>query len=801
MLISYKWLNEFVDLSDVTPDELADKMSRTGIEVEEVIRPEEGLKKIVVGEVVECIDHPNSDHLHICQVNIGDEVTQIVCGAPNVKAGQKVIVALPGARIAGNHKIKKGKMRGEASNGMLCALEEIGISESVTPKEFADGIYILPEDAVPGESVFPILGMDDALIDLAITPNRADALSMRGTAYEVAAIYNKPLHMQDVVLEEVSDLASDKIAAKVDNQEAVPVYTLRYIDHIEVKPSPMWLQARLMNMGVRPINNIVDITNYMMLEYGQPMHAYDAAKFNAQSMEVRHAKENEVLVTLDGEERTLSPEDLVIAADGKAIGLAGVMGGQATEVTADTTAIVLEAAQFDPVNIRRTSQRHNLRTDASSRFEKGINMAAIKEASNAAAQMMTTLAGAHVYRDMVIASDTEPQFVELTITTERINALLGTELTVAEVENIFAALRFETTVNGNELTVVVPPRRWDISIDADLIEEVGRIYGYNNLPVTLPTGATTAGGLSPKQIFIRHTKKFLAGLGLQEVISYALTTEAKATAFTATKKDAVKVNWPMSEEHAVLRQNIASGLMDDIAYNVARKNHNLSFFETGTVFANRGENKLPEERQHLGIALTGEWQPATWNQPAVAVDFFTLKGIVEAWLSYQHIQAEFVATSELAQMHPGRTAKIMVGDTEIGFMGQIHPQFEADNDLPVVLVAEIDLDTVLELERPCKAFKAVPKYPAVTRDIALLVDETVENAALERCIYDNGGCFLVDVSLFDLYAGVNIEAGKKSMAYQLTFVNDEATLTDEEIEQAMAKIINQLSENFDLVIR
>lgn len=800
MLISYKWLNEYVDLSDLTPDELADKMSRTGIEVEEVIRPDAGLKKIVVGEVVDCVDHPNSDHLHICQVNIGDEVTQIVCGAPNVKTGQKVIVALPGARIAGNHKIKKSKMRGEASNGMLCALEEIGISSSVTPKEYEDGIYILPADAIPGESVFPILGMDDALIDLAITPNRADALSMRGTAYEVAAIYQKDLQMTDRVVEEGDKATAEMVTATVENTDAAPVYTLRYLDNVTVKPSPMWLQTRLMNMGIRPINNIVDITNYMMLEYGEPMHAYDAGKLDLQNISVRQAKEEERLVTLDGEERTLSSEDIVIASADQAIALAGVMGGKETEVTDQTTAIVLEAGQFDPISIRRTSQRHNLRTDASARFEKGINMAAIKEASNAAADMMRELAGATVYRDLLVASDTKPQEVVLSITKDRINGLLGTDLSVDAIQSYFEALRFETSVAGDTLTVTIPPRRWDITIEADLVEEVGRLFGYDNLPSTLPTGAATAGALSKKQAFIRRTKSLLAGLGLQEVISYALTTADKASQFTLADQDTVSVDLPMSEEHAVLRQSIAQGLMEDIHYNVARKNQDLALFETGTVFAATGHNQLPEERQHLGIALTGEWQSSSWNQAAKPADFFVLKGIVETLLQNEGINAEFVAT-QMDHMHPGRTAEIVVDGKIIGFLGQIHPQYEKDYQLPVVFVAELDLDAMLSLEKTSVHAQPVSKYPAVTRDMALLVNEDVTNAALEDCIYQNGGRFLTQVKLFDLYAGENIESGKKSMAYQLNFVNPEATLTDEDIDKAMAKISRQLMENFELVIR
>ena len=438
MLVSYKWLNQYLDLSGIAPQELADKMSVTGIEVEGVEVPEAGLKKIVVGEVVECVDHPDSDHLHICQVNIGEEeLSQIVCGAPNVEAGIKVIVALPNSRIAGNVKIKKGKMRGQVSNGMICSLQEIGYSDSVIPKEYSEGIQHLPADAVPGEPVFSYLDMDDAIIELSITPNRADALSMRGVAYEVGAIYNQVPTFNDEKLQETTAAASEKIAVRVEDTTDTPSYQIRVIENVTIAPSPQWLQNLLMNAGIRPINNVVDVTNYILLLFGQPLHAFDYDKLGSQEIVVRRGQTDEELVTLDGATRKLSPENIVITNGAVPVALAGVMGGLDSEITETTTTVALEAALFDPLSIRRTSKEFNLRSESSSRFEKGINKATIDEACDVAAAMIASLAGGEVLAGAVKGAAVVAEDVEVEISLERINHYLGTTLSVAQVNGIF----------------------------------------------------------------------------------------------------------------------------------------------------------------------------------------------------------------------------------------------------------------------------------------------------------------------------------------------------------------------------
>lgn len=806
MLVSYKWLNEYLDLSKVSPQELADKMSVTGIEVEAVEVPAEGLKKIVVGEVIECVDHPDSDHLHICQVNIGEEeLSQIVCGAPNVKAGIKVIVALPNSRIAGNVKIKKGKMRGQVSNGMICSLEEIGYSDSVIPKEYSEGIQYLPADAVPGEPVFSYLDMDDAIIELSITPNRADALSMRGVAYEVGAIYNQVPNFKKEELQEVAKPASEKISVNVTDTTDTPSYQIRIIENVKIAASPQWLQNILMNAGIRPINNVVDVTNYILLLFGQPLHAFDYDKLGSQEIVVRRAQAEEELVTLDGVTRQLTTENIVITNGQVPVALAGVMGGLDSEIDNQTTTVALEAALFEPLSIRRTSKQFNLRSESSSRFEKGINKATIDQACDVAAAMIANLAGGEVLSGAVKGAEVVAKDVEVEITLARINNYLGTALTVAEVNGIFDALGFVYSENDDHYVVVVPPRRWDISIEADIIEEVARIYGYNNLPSTLPSGETVAGALTREQRLTRKVRSLFEGNGLSEAISYALTTEEKSMQFMMKESQPTRLDWPMTEDRSVLRLNLISGLLDDVAYNVARKNTQLALYEVGRVFYQNEEANvaLPIEETHIAFALSGEWTTKDWQGKGEKVDFYHAKGVLDnlfAMLSLEDV-ITFEKTSEMKEMHPGRTANIYLGETKVGFIGQVHPSVAKAYDVPETYVAELNLEALLANDAGKLIYQAVSKFPAVSRDIALLVKEEISNQEIVKEIKQAAGKFLTNVEIFDVYQGKNIEAGHKSLAYSLTFVNPEATLTDEEINRAMDKVTKALTESFEAVIR
>lgn len=801
MLVSYKWLKELVDV-DVLSEELAEKMSTTGIEVEGVSSSAEGLSNIVVGEVVSCEDVPET-HLHVCQVNVGEEaLRQIVCGAPNVRAGIKVMVALPGARIADNYKIKKGKIRGLESLGMICSLGELGISDSIVPKEFSEGIQILPEEAVPGDSVFPYLDLDDEIIELSITPNRADALSMRGVAYEVAAIYDKSVHFQDFPLLETDRQAAEQLSVAIETEKA-PFYAVRILENVTITPSPQWLQNLLMNEGIRPINNVVDVTNYMLLYFGQPMHAFDLDTFEDNQIVVRKARAGEKLVTLDDEERDLETSDLVITAADKPVALAGIMGGSETEISPKSRRVVLEAAVFDGTSIRQTSGRLNLRSESSSRFEKGINLATVTEALDAAASMIADLTGANVQAGIVSAGQVDTSDVEVASTLADVNRVLGTELTYTDVEDVFRRLGFGLTGNAEKFTVSVPPRRWDIHIEADLYEEIARIYGYDRLPTTLPKDDGTAGELTETQKLRRKVRAVAEGAGLTEVISYALTTPEKAMQFSMKPSNLTELMWPMTVERSVLRQNMVAGILDTVAYNIARKNKDLALYEIGKVFEQAGNPtaELPTEINSFAFALTGLVAEKDFQTSAVPVDFFYAKGVLEALFDRLGLKVEYTVTQALASMHPGRTAAILLDGQVIGFVGQVHPVTAKDYNIPETYVAEINLTAIEKAIQPAKPFVEITKFPAVTRDIALLLKAEISHKEVVAAIEAARVKRLTDIKLFDVFSGEKLGLGMKSMAYTLTFQNPEDTLEDEEVARYMEKIQKSLEETIGAEVR
>lgn len=801
MLVSYKWLKELVDV-DVLSEELAEKMSTTGIEVEGVSSPAEGLSNIVVGEVVSCEDVPET-HLHVCQVNVGEEaLRQIVCGAPNVREGIKVMVALPGARIADNYKIKKGKIRGLESLGMICSLGELGISDSIVPKEFSEGIQILPEEAVPGDLVFPYLDLDDETIELSITPNRADALSMRGVAYEVAAIYDKPVHFQDFPLLETDRQAVEQLSVTIETEKA-PFYAVRILENVTITPSPQWLQNLLMNEGIRPINNVVDVTNYMLLYFGQPMHAFDLDTFEDNQIVVREARAGEKLVTLDDEERDLETSDLVITVADKPVALAGIMGGSETEISPKSRRVVLEAAVFDGTSIRQTSGRLNLRSESSSRFEKGINLATVTEALDAAASMIADLTGANVQAGIVSAGQVDTSDVEVASTLADVNRVLGTELTYTDIEDVFRRLDFGLTGNAEKFTVSVPPRRWDIHIEADLYEEIARIYGYDRLPATLPKDDGTAGELTETQKLRRKVRTVAEGAGLTEVISYALTTPEKAMQFSMKPSNLTELMWPMTVERSVLRQNMVAGILDTVAYNIARKNKDLALYEIGKVFEQAGNPtaELPTEINSFAFALTGLVAEKDFQTSAVPVDFFYAKGVLEALFDRLGLKVEYTVTQALASMHPGRTAAILLDGQVIGFVGQVHPVTAKDYNIPETYVAEINLTAIEKAIQPAKPFVEITKFPAVTRDIALLLKAEISHKEVVAAIEAARVKRLTDIKLFDVFSGEKLGLGMKSMAYTLTFQNPEDTLEDEEVARYMEKIQKSLEETIGAEVR
>lgn len=809
MKLSYKWLSKYLEL-DLEPKDLAEKIERTAVEVDSVTRLDYKLKKIVVGHTLEVTEHPDSDHLHICQVDVGEEEPiQIVCGAPNIAADQDVIVALHGSRIKDNVKIKRSKMRGVPSNGMICALQEIGYPDNVVPKDYADGIYVFPADShvKPGDSVMEALGMDDDVIDTSVTPNRGDMFSMNGNAHEIAAILDQKANFEVLKVQDEqksADTLADQIKVEIDEQDVAPVYKLMAIENVKIAPSPFWLQTTLMKAGIRPINNVVDVTNYIMLKYGQPLHAYDLDQLKGQIISVAPAGENVKFTTLDDEKRDLRPEDLVITADGTPIAMAGVMGGMATEVSDQTQNIVIEAAIFDPIKIRKTARYHNLHSEAAMRFERGIDYSSLDDALNEAASLVADFGQGKVMSGVVVGNDTKLNPESITIALARINKILGTSLTSEEVVAIFDRLGFSTELDATKQTfkVTVPVRRWDIHIEADLLEEVARIFGYDNLPVTLPTGDPTIGQLTTEQKLMRASRTVMEGLGLTQAMSYGLTTIAKSQQFVKGDHELVKVDWPMTKDREALRMNLISGLLDDIAYNKARSVENVALYEQGRVFYGNGQAQ-PEEIEHIAGAITGSMQAKSWNEKEKPVTFFDVKGIVEQYLKNVAVAGEvsYVADHDRQGMHPGRTADVLLDGDVIGFIGQIHPTTAEEFKIKETYVFELNLTKIIHAEKKLQHYDVISKYPAITRDIAILVNKEVSNTEVLNVINETKQKNLINVELFDVYEGKNLEKGMKSLAYQFTYQDTNDTLQEDAINDEFSKVIKNLEEKLNVTVR
>lgn len=807
MKVSLNWLKEYVDI-DLEPTVLGEKIARTSVEMDDVYQPVGDMHDVVVARVLSVEPHPDSDHMVITQVDAGeDEPIQIVTGAPNVAEGQLVILAKHGSKIGGGQKIKKGKLRGVPSNGMLAALQELGFDDKVAPKDFEDGIWVFGEnDGVkPGDDVFEALGYNDWILETGVTPNRADMLSMNGTAWDVAAMLGKTPKMPEVNLVENGDRRTDELISASAPEELAPKYKLRVISDVKIGDSPLWLQRRLWNAGMRPINNVVDITNYVLMTFGQPLHAFDYDKLPEKHINVRLANVDEKLVTLDGENRDLRPgQDIVIADGDKGLMLGGVMGGQDTEIDNDTTNVILEGAIFNAHNIRATARRHDLHSEASQRFERGVNWDATQAALDYAAQLISEIAGGRVEQGVVEATNVEKAPVVVDITLNRINKVLGLEMTVAEVVAIFDQLHFTTVVTGEDMQVTVPARRWDISIPADLIEEVARMYGYDNLPSTLPANSATAGKLTYKQQVIRSSRHFLEGLGLNQAISYGLTTDDKARMFTLDNAaDITKLDYPMTQDRTATRMSLVGGLLDDIAYNTARKQLNVALYEQGRVFYRHGEAVRPTEIEHIAGAVTGAMDATTWAAKGTPVDFFTIKGMVEAYLAEFDFVAPitYVSAIDHVEMHPGRTADVMIGDQLVGFVGQVHPAVAKNFKIKDTYVFELDLQQLIDLPKHDRAYDLISKFPAVTRDIAILVDEQLSHAEILAAITSKGGKHLKNVELFDVYQGENVVAGKKSLAYTLTYQDTAKTLVEEEVNSAFDKVVKTLVDELHAEIR
>jgi phenylalanyl-tRNA synthetase beta chain len=812
MKVSYRWLNEYIDLTGITADELAERMTRGGIEIDGVESLNKGVSGVVVGYVVSKEKHPDADKLNVCKVDVGTgEELQIVCGAKNVDAGQKVPVAMIGAKLPGDFAIKRAKLRGVESQGMICSAKELGINDKLLPKEQQEGILVLQSELAVGTPIGQVLGIDDEVLELDLTPNRSDCLSMLGVAYEAGALTGRPVKLPDNRLNDAVIKTSDYVKVSISAPDQCHRYTARYVQGVVVGPSPQWMQNRLIAAGVRPINNIVDITNYVMLEYGQPLHAFDADKLAGGRIDVRMARPGETIVTLDDQERKLEPHMLLITDGEKPIALAGVMGGANTEVTDTTVNILLESAKFDGGTVRKTSRQLGLRSESSIRFEKGVDLARVVPALDRAAALLTRYASGLAADGYVQASALTEQPVDVGVTLEKINSYLGTELSSLEVKTIFERLGFDYEANDDgRFKVRVPSRRGDITRNVDLIEEVARLYGYDEIPTTPIEGSTTPGGLTTAQAIRRSIRRKLTDAGLTEAFSYSLTHPARTQLFRTLAEDAkpIRLAMPMSEDRSVLRTSLLPNLLEIAAYNRNRRTEDLALFEIGSVFLTDEATltRLPQEKHRLAGLLTGSRHAAQWNVKAEAVDFYDAKGVLEAVFELLGI-TDLIAyqAQPIEQLHPGRTAAVLL-DTErgwesIGYVGQLHPSLQQQEDLADTFVFEIELAPLYEHADFAIVQKPLPRYPAIERDIAVVVDAGVEAAKLTSEITATAGELLESVRVFDVFTGEKLGKDKKSVAVALVYRHAERTLTDEEVTERHNAVVDRLSQTFGAELR
>ncbi len=787
MKLSTNFVKDYIDI-DVDVKTLAEDMTRVGNEydsAENLINA----TNLVVGEVIECEMHPDSDHLHVCKVNVGNDVLQIVCGAPNVRKGLKVIVALDGAVLPGDFKIKKAMKRGVESNGMLCSLLELGIEPKFLNEAEKAGIHELPADSKPGDDPIKALQMDDSVIDFELTTNRGDLLSILGMAYELGAIYDKPVKDVDLSHNESGEDLNKSFKLNI-NTENCSVFLAKKVENVVIKESPKFIQNRLIASGIRPINNVVDISNYVMLELGQPLHFYDADKLNNE-IEVRMAQEGEKLTTLDNIQRTLTSNDIVISNGKEAIGLAGVMGGLDTEVTENTKNVIIEAAVFDSVKVRVTSNKI-LRSEASNRFEKGLDPNRTYMAAERAAKLLAEYAEGTVVTGTVKydTTDVKPKTIEITF--ENITDVLGMKIPNEDILEVFRKLGFTYEVKDEKVYVTVPTRRLDISIKEDLIEEVGRIYGLDNIQGKLPTVPMKQGSLDKTDREIRNK---MISLGLNETLSYVLVREDEADGFTTDEFEKVKLLDPITEERSTLRYSVLASLLKIYEYNKARNVKDVSIFEIGKGFykkENYGEDKK------LAVLMSGKYYLGIENKKDV--DFYVVKGVAEEILDYLGYSGRysFVLPSKMPkEMHPGQTAEISVNKDIVGMVGKLHPSVEKED----VYVLEINLDKLLNKRTGKMKFKEISKYPEISKDLAIVVDKNISADEIAKLIKKAAGALLTKTEIFDVYEGVNIPKNKRSIAYSLSFGTMDRTLTDEEINNIMSKIIENLQNKIGAELR
>ena len=794
MNISRKWLKEFVDIT-ATDKEYDEIMTIAGQKVETTTRMDEDIKNVVVGKVLSMAKHENSDHMWVCQVDVADgEPVQIVTGAQNVQVGDLVPVAKHNSYLPGGVHITKGKLRGVESCGMLCSFKELGLTVNDCPTAYEDGIWILNDEGVEiGEDMNKVIGNDDSIVEFEITNNRPDCYSLIGLARETAAAFNVPMkHHEPVVKGGAEGDLGELLDVDVQADDLCPRYTARMVRNVKIAPSPKWMRQRLRSAGIRPINNIVDITNYVMVEYGQPMHAFDYRYVKGGKIVVRRAGEDKTLTTLDGNVRALQPDMLVIADETKPVGLAGVMGGENSEIVDDTVDVVFESANFLGSSIRKTALALGMRTDASAKFEKDIDPMLTVPAVNRACELVEMLGAGEVMDGMIDVLNYVPQPVTVKLEPERINALLGTD--IPEADMIEYLRREEVPVVDG--MIQVPSWRPDLRVMADIAEEVARYYGYNNIETTLMRGATTMGGYSDAQKLENAAGAAARAMGYSEIITYSFVSPASFDAIRipadSPLRRTVKLVNPLGEDTSIMRTVILPSMLDILSRNFAFKNKGVKLYEIGKIYLPKDGEKLPDEPKRMIFGTYGEHE-----------NFFTLKGEIDAILDQLNVHpATYIADTKNPSYHPGRCADIVIDGKKMGVIGQIHPLVAETYGIGgEVYVAELDFTGLQAVLAPERVFHSLPKFPTVSRDLALVCEESMTVGMLEACIKKAGGKLLRSVQLFDIYRGPGIAPGKKSVAFSLELRADDRTLTDEDTTGVMNAVLEKLKNDLGVSLR
>ncbi len=801
MLVSLKWLRSFVS-PDAPPDEIAHRLTMAGLEVEAVEPFHLSLERVVVGRILGIRQHPSADHLRICRVQGPGRIYDVVCGAPNVAEGLIVPFALEGACLVDGSEIHSTNIHGVFSQGMLCSERELGLGED------ASGIMVLDSNLNPGTPISEALALDDTILDIGITPNRGDCLSVVGIAREVAALFGVPLSPPSISLKEIGPPVETLASVTIEDPDLCPRYAARVVQNITIRPSPLWLRRRLEAQGVRPINNIVDITNYVMMELGQPLHAFDYHRLDGHCIVVRRARPNETFVTLDGQNHQLQKDMLLICDASRGVALAGIMGGLNSEISPQTHTVLIESAYFQPTATRRTAKTLGLSTESSYRFERGIDPEGVITALDRAAQLMVELGAGELAKGRldVYPSPIKRESIQLRVS--KTNRFLGLNLSREEIRNLLESIQLEVQTANQDLLVVDPPSfRLDLTREVDLIEEVARLAGYDQIPSASPRARLSSAKLAEDQLIRQKTKHTLAGLGFCEIVSYSfinpLTVRLLRLEDADPRRQLLPLRNPLSEDQAVMRTTLVPGMLETAAKNQRQNNFDLRLFELSKVFFPREDRELPEERFNLCGLLSGLRRPAGWNEPALAVDFFDIKGAVEALLLGLGISDILWSTKALASyLQSEVSARILVSDTHLGDLGEIHPEVVQAFDLKTpVYIFDIDFDLLLEKTVSLKRFQPLPRFPAVNRDLALVVTTSVAAQDLLDYLEKNRPEYAESITLFDQYRGDQLGPGKKSLAFRITYRSAEGSLTDLEVNEIHTRFSQKVIDAFQAQLR